>query len=818
MSRELTDTNRTYWTGYKSMKKYKKRLERFVNLEDISDNAGETSKRGSKTFRVRRMVPSTFSKPHAVLKRPKSVTKKKIEVDVSRIRRNQNGSNVTTEPAGSACNDSSSAVPTQMQHSEDILEKRGRGKGHCLEKCDNIFLDIAQNFRDTFLESDGDDGPADVSIEEEPEDAVFVGDPMAPPATVVDDNDGQDLPCEWIDGKPHYSSAKVQSMLLDVLAIKFASVKAETLCSHSTAEKFFNLIMETLPLLRVIEGSISYKTVQRRAAESLPPLSLSHVFREIESDTLVKHEGQDFPTKTYGDPLRYKLVATWTRLTLRDACKTLQEWHPNDADYETWDDFEKDPLLIDLSWDGVSLDKKNSNVLEVLSLKSTRCNNVLPIGIYIGETSCKDSDEVLGPLIQQWSALNLRGRHFLMDSKARLSIMKMVAINGYFSCQYCLAPGTANQKSGEGHKRGGRVVWPSSMMGYQKRTHAMYIADGEKAQKSGKAERGTYGVSRIVELFDDVMTGVPIDTFHCVYLGMAKRIWKEIFCIRANNTMPKEMEVMKKKFDHAYQRVEVPSEIQRRPRAVDTANFKFSEWKSLSVYGFPLLADMLTSHGRRKEASIVVQFSFLLRALLMSDSGYNHLKRFVDMPALNEKFYKSFEKTFGKEACVPSLHLFYHLVEQRERVGASITTTEPFETYYNVLRSTYAVGTTSMGKQQLNNTILYHKAKQRHTCRKTYKLRPKGRDMHNDSLVWTIDGRFLEIQEVKLEGTYSCCEIETVKYASEVVRKLFFGPMGVAREKKKRNHQVLVSQEEIAAKVVRVGDVLVSVPTEALFG
>ncbi len=831
MSWQRTQVQKVDWKGYKAAAREKKRIQRFV---DGLDSSSEDECRHATAIADRIVKNRTWGRKEAPSRfKPCNATKLQRKQKLkARTGKGHERAGVSTSVASAPCPpttrrglaestiDNSSdedAVPSIVMHSDSEAEpspqRRPPHGKEPRDPGDNIYVAFAENFRDTFISSD-EDGPANVSIEEEP--YGYLADPLNAKEDLLPLGDNE-LPCEMVDGQPRYTSPHIQSMLLDILAVKFANVKAQTLCSHATAEKFFNLIIETLPLLRVIDGSISYKTVQRRVAENVPPMSLTHKFQDQDTGDTVSHSGSEFPTKLYGNPLRFRLLSTWTRMSVKDACKSLQEWHPNEDCYNSWNDHTKEPQQLDLSWDGVALDKKNTSVLEVLSVKSPTCRRVIPVGIYIGDNACKDDEQVLQPLIDEWQSLNIRGRHFLMDSKARLSLLKMVAITGYHSCQYCLAPGVSNKGSGHGRERGGHVIWPSKTMGYKKRTHQDYVSDGKEAERTGKTVRGTNGVSRIVELFDDIMTGVPIDTFHCVYLGVAKRIWKETFGVRPNNTMPKELETVKSEFDNVYRTVEVPSEIERRPRAVDPASYKCSEWQSLTLYGFPLLVNILSRHGMRKEASVILQFSFLLRALLMNNPSYNHLKQFVDISALNAKFYKSYEKAFGQASCVPSLHLFYHLVEQRETIPASVTSTEPFESYYNVLRSTYAVGTTSIGKQQITNTMLFYKAKARHHCSTSYQFRPKGKDVHNDSLCWTTDGRFLKIVSTNRGGaTFTCHELETSRYTTDVVRKLVFSPMGVTKLKQVKEEVVTLSREEIAAKVVLVGDVLVAVPTDAM--
>ncbi len=624
-----------------------------------------------------------------------------------------------------------------------------------------------------------------------------------------------EMPYLEATGFTDWDNDLVQKKLRDLLAVKWVNARAESMCEHVAAERFLGVVVDNLDLFKKINRIQSYKTMRRQVQRELPKAKCWHTFFDTENNVEVHHEGDNLPTAKF--PVdRYQLLNTWTRHTLHDGLTLMDKWHNRLPEKKQWGPESSGKIQIDLSWDGVPLDNKGTEVLEVLSFRRTDCNLVFPLAIWIGKEACKEPENVMRIFLDEIRYLKIKVRYFLADSKARCVLMKMTSINGYYSCQFCLAPGVKNKAPRDEQRRGGAVLWTSATMNQPKRTSASYVKDGLKALRTGKPSHGVKGVSCLTELFEDIIYSVPIDTFHAVYLGMVKKLWKEIWQMSATGRIPSHLEQAKIEFDSQYRTIEVPFEMQRRPREVDLASFKCSEWKSLALFGFPILVPILDRYGLRCEAKVLIQFVYLVRALLSSNEVFQTVEVAVDLDDLMAKFYRNYEHTFGVRACIPSVHLFYHLLEQRRRDSITTTSTELFETFYGVIRSAYHPGTVSMGKQMTENVIIHYEAKS-HNCYRTFRVRPKEKDIHNDSLLWTTKG-FVRVVKNLTEGRYSCRVFQYSRYTTEIVKKLCFASFGVVKIRRETSETVEIAKSQILAKCVQAANVLVAIPFETLYG
>ncbi len=398
----------------------------------------------------------------------------------------------------------------------------------------------------------------------------------------------------------------------------------------------------------------------------------------------------------------------------------------------------------------------------------------------------------------------------------------MIAITGYYGCQWCLAKGERNEipmldEDGNRNRRGGAVLWTDKTLGKRPRTHALYVQHGEEATATNEVVFGVKGSSCIVELFEDVMRGVPIDYFHAVYLGLARKIMKEILGTSNVYLRRPQHRHVRQNIDARWPTVNVPSEVQRRPRRIDEASYKASEWKSLCFLGFPIIISSLVGVGMRDEARAMTYFSFLCRALVVAQPQYDRVREEVDLTQTMKKFFKAYIKAFGKGACIPSLHLFSHLLDQRAQQPLSLTSTEAFESFYGIIKKQFKTGSQSVGKQVMENLYGYYNGQLSHNCRKSYRYRPIEEDVKHDCWINTAQG-YMKIVEHLENGRVTCRQVDTERYTPDVVRHLPFHMIGVAKFKRVNNNEFEFGKEDIIEKVVKVERVLVSLPFDVLYG
>ncbi len=174
-----------------------------------------------------------------------------------------------------------------------------------------------------------------------------------------------------------------QAHLLQLLAEGISGLRASTQVGHFVAERIYHFIVEYKGIIqRLRRYPKSYKTLRRKADKKLPPIHIKMKLQDLESGEIFDVEGEKFERGLYGNPMRYKLLETWTTVTLEDALTCLDSWHGRDTpvnELPQWRDDEQPPVEIDLSWDGVEADKKKDKVLEVFSMRSVDCNRVVAL-------------------------------------------------------------------------------------------------------------------------------------------------------------------------------------------------------------------------------------------------------------------------------------------------------------------------------------------------------------------------------------------------------------------------------------------------------
>ncbi len=366
------------------------------------------------------------------------------------------------------------------------------------------------------------------------------------------------------------------------------------------------------------------------------------------------------------------------------------------------------------------------------------------------------------------------------------------------------------------NRRGGAVLWTDETFDQPPRTHDMYMQQAQEANDTQQVVFGVKGLSCVTELFDDVMEGVPIDSFHCAFLGLSKKIMNELLGISNVYRARPENRQARQNINARYPFVRVPSEVQRSPRKIDEKSFKAQEWKVLTMVGFPIVISALNNVGLRQEARAFTLYVYLLRAMHLDDNDFEEVKAEVDLKLVMQRFYRSYVNAFGAAACTPTVHLFSHLLEQRNREYLSATSTEQFESFYAILKNTYRKGTPSIGKQMFGNILSHYFGQEDHNCRKSFRFRPKGRDMKDDSLVLSPNG-YLRIEENLPDRMIRCRKILVDRYTPDVVRNLPFDKIGVAKWRQLGAQEVVISANEIKAKVVKVEQVLVTLPFDCLY-
>ena len=191
------------------------------------------------------------------------------------------------------------------------------------------------------------------------------------------------------------------------------------------------------------------------------------------------------------------------------------------------------------------------------------------------------------------------------DAPVKCLFHNVVQFNGYFSCPYCLHPGTTIKMS-------------FNMAGYshvctcdretnaktKQRTHKETVClaiEAERLKKQGKSNtvvtKGVKGLSWSMYLpIFDVISGTAIDYMHSVLLGVVK-VLLTLWTDKSYNSEPWFLGADKiKVFEKRFMSMKPPYRITRTPRSIiaNMAHLKASELRSfMLLYGLPCLWGLL---------------------------------------------------------------------------------------------------------------------------------------------------------------------------------------------------------------------------------
>ncbi len=234
---------------------------------------------------------------------------------------------------------------------------------------------------------------ADVSFDEDAIDPEPEPDPDPDEPSGDDDTDEEGDDDEWEDmvDDPQMP-VEDQDDLIEQFAHVFSAVRAKTLATHKVAEMFYEFIKDNRRLIgSIVRFPKVYKTLRRRSDKKLPPIFMTFLIRDLNTNAEFEIGGHSFDEKNYGDPMAYRVVESWARIDLDDALYLMDKWHNRRTPMgeRPWYDRTQDPVEIDLSWDGISMDKKVDQVLESMAVKRTDCNRVVSLGeTFVNHSLC----------------------------------------------------------------------------------------------------------------------------------------------------------------------------------------------------------------------------------------------------------------------------------------------------------------------------------------------------------------------------------------------------------------------------------------------
>ena len=104
-------------------------------------------------------------------------------------------------------------------------------------------------------------------------------------------------------------------------------------------------------------------------------------------------------------------------------------------------------------------------------------------------------------------------------------------------------------------------------------------------------------------------------------------------------------------------------ELVRRTRLIHLVDWKASEYRNLIVAYIPLVYDALAASISERKLWMLT--SHLVRAMLLPDHLYDRIKP-DDIRKRLVKWYRAFEKLYGRVNLRYNVHVFHHLDQVRK--------------------------------------------------------------------------------------------------------------------------------------------------------
>ena len=530
---------------------------------------------------------------------------------------------------------------------------------------------------------------------------------------------------------------------------------------------------------------------------------------------------------------------------------------------------------VQISCDGLSECRSNSNSLDVYSLKFSKCNTVYPHTIIRPVQKHKvDPNPYFESFIDDILSNHCLIKMFIGDNPKRALARAALNHASSYACEYCTCKATSYQitseqvqkktlelkkqvtiieqriisledqeerdeeemetllaiKSGlmislkEVNKKRKQLVWPSSSRtGGEPRTkeNTLQIVNliEQNVQLTTPDEaKGIVGKWPLLKLENfNFVLDVPTEYLHSFCLGSVKRTVELTFQV-STTTRPRittRKLTLPSVFNSLICNVKVPCEFPRRVRILDFLVWKGQEFRNLTLFFFPVVIDCLEENAEERRLWLLLAYK--LRACVVPDEEFDIVDK-SDILYCCAEFYKLYEALFGPRNCTYNTHVVSsHLLEMRVHGPLTLTSAFIFENFYGEIRRSFSPGTVSPLKQ-IFEKILIKRTIGTHTCKPTMTVTTHETSLECNNLVYTFKDKTHNLYLIKKihHDELTCVKIKTEEKFFPETPTLSWEKVGVFKEKGITSDHVKINHKEIAGKVIRVKDVLLTCPENVL--
>ena len=368
-----------------------------------------------------------------------------------------------------------------------------------------------------------------------------------------------------------------------------------------------------------------------------------------------------------------------------------------------------------------------------------------------------------------------------------------------------------------------KITWPSSTLNGQPRTVISIteivnrLENGEDLTPSER--KGVKGRSIFLDLPNfNYVFDIPTDYLHCMCLGVIKKLVELTFDVGESRIRVTDRRLSKAAdFNALMSEIKTAREFSRRARDLDFAVYKGAEFRNMALFYFPLVIECIEEEaGERK---LWLYIAFMARSCTVPDIEYENIND-QDIENCCHKFYKLYERLFGKINCTYNTHVVCgHLPQMRVSGPITETSTFSFESFYGEMRHSFVPGTVSPLKQ-IFKKILLKRILEKHCCELSIFYSNKTTSLENNTIIYCYNNEshfIYVINEICDDGeTFMCNEVEKENYVFEDIQFIDWSKVGVYLKGERKNDNVQIFKNDVCGKVLEVGQYLITCPNNIL--
>ncbi len=467
----------------------------------------------------------------------------------------------------------------------------------------------------------------------------------------------------------------------------------------------------------------TYRSMRYKVVKNAPKVIMD-VKAETNEGLSVDYQGiVSFPRKDI-EKRGLKVIYTHYYVALEQIVELHRNSHRNEVNTVT----------VDMSLDGIPESKSSGLSIDVLSIRFHGCDNIYSVGImHPAKKGLKGKDEILlRPLLADLQKSGVRVKRVIADAPKRAVLQGLKSHAATFGCHYC----KASKVSGK---------FPSSTFGARLRTDGELRRVAEALEAGGEMEEDACGVKGYSPLKDvpglDLVRDVPTEAMHLIALGVVRRMLKCTYNVGQKMAVahkPADVEQL----NCLLAKCKGLTNFNRQPRNFDPAVWKAAEYRNFVLAYWPVLLTTAPK-GTLKSWLLTV---YIVRGLCLPDRLYNELGREAFETDLFRRWYVTFEKAFGVDQCTYNPHNFTHLNLVRRLGPLSETSALLYEDHYAIIKQNYKAGTTSVGTQALQTSLI--STMMGHRCKPAYRLKVKATSRVDDRYVYLNDGRIFLLTDI----------------------------------------------------------------------